>query len=613
MANYSLGEAILGTGVDLKGLDRGMRQAEGQSKSAWDRVGNIAENALGFLTGAVMTKGFDAIIGLGRDLGDTLLNEAPRVEQLQVSFENLAESAGQSADVVLASMREAANGMVTDVGLMESYNSAMLLVGESMADKFPELLKIAQASAAATGEDVGFLLDSLVKGIGRGSPMILDNLGLTINLSEAYASFAETLGITTEEMTKAQQQEALLNAVVASGGEFIERLGDNTGGTAATLAQLKTTVENLKMGLAMALLPALQAILEPLGLLLTEYGPQIAVFGEMAAQWLGENIPVAIETLQRIFTQFFQNEGPGILDTLKGVVNTVMPFIQEQIATVTAWIQANLPLIIETSQTLVDFWQNCLLPATDNVWNIINLIVSTAVDTILSVITLAMQIITGDWEGAWQTVLDIGTGIWEAIKAIFLEFLEGVLNCTGTSLEEFVAVWKSNFEQAQEIVNTILVQIIGGVIEKVGRFKEIGAQLIEGLRDGIKNAAQSVINAAKNVVQGAIDAAKDVLGIQSPSAIFSDIAAMTWTGFIDETAAMGRDVALSVQHTMNAAPVAAMAAAGAGNGGGGVTLHVHLEHVEIHDDRDVEDLIEQISERLGAALEGRLRPLRGVV
>jgi hypothetical protein len=57
-----------------------------------------------------------------------------------------------------------ANGMVADADLMTSFNQAMLLVGESMADQFPALLEIAQASAAATGQAVGFMLDSLVTG-----------------------------------------------------------------------------------------------------------------------------------------------------------------------------------------------------------------------------------------------------------------------------------------------------------------------------------------------------------------------------------------------------------------------------------------------------------------
>lgn len=300
MGNFSLGEAVLGTAMDLAGLRKGMGQAEGESKSLWSKIGSIGEKALGVLTGNLATKGFDALLGAVQSVGDTLLNEAPRVEGLRTSFDNLAESAGFSGEAVMDSLRAAAKGMVTDVSLMESFNKSMLLVGEGMADKLPKLLEIAQASAAATGEDVGFMLDSLVTGIGRGSPMILDNLGLTINLSEAYEGYAKTLGISADEMTKAQQQMALLNAVEASGDEFIRRLGDNTGGTAQTMAQFKTTIENLKMGLATGLLPALTAIVTPLANLAAKHLPALiplvekfgAVFGAFIAVVLSGSDPL---------------------------------------------------------------------------------------------------------------------------------------------------------------------------------------------------------------------------------------------------------------------------------------------------------------------------------
>ena len=70
-----------------------------------------------------------------------------------------------------------------DVGLTNSIvSTSTALASRQTSDAINiTVLKKAldvQASAAATGQDVGFMLDSLVKGIGRGSPMILDNLGL---------------------------------------------------------------------------------------------------------------------------------------------------------------------------------------------------------------------------------------------------------------------------------------------------------------------------------------------------------------------------------------------------------------------------------------------------
>ena len=51
---------------------------------------------------------------------------------------------------------------------------------------------------------------------------------------------------------------------------------------------------------------------------------------------------------------------------------------------------------------------------------------------------------------------------------------------------------------------------------------DIGKQLIEGMANGIKNAAGKVAEAAKNAAKEAFEAAKNFLGIHSPSRLMRD-------------------------------------------------------------------------------------------
>ncbi len=59
---------------------------------------------------------------------------------------------------------------------------------------------------------------------------------------------------------------------------------------------------------------------------------------------------------------------------------------------------------------------------------------------------------------------------------------------------------------------------------------EIGTQMINGLVEGIKNAAGAVLQAMTGVVGGAIDGAKKMLGIASPSKVFAEIGMNTGAG-----------------------------------------------------------------------------------
>lgn len=59
---------------------------------------------------------------------------------------------------------------------------------------------------------------------------------------------------------------------------------------------------------------------------------------------------------------------------------------------------------------------------------------------------------------------------------------------------------------------------------------DIGAQMIQGLINGITGAGSAVVDSVKGVVNGAIDSAKAALGIHSPSKVFAEIGENTAAG-----------------------------------------------------------------------------------
>lgn len=106
----------------------------------------------------------------------------------------------------LRSLREQTKGLVSDLTLMksavraENFNIPLSELGK--------LLEFAQSRARDTGESVDYLVESIINGIGRKSPLILDNLGISVvRLQEEVkktGDFAGAVGkIIDEEMAKA--------------------------------------------------------------------------------------------------------------------------------------------------------------------------------------------------------------------------------------------------------------------------------------------------------------------------------------------------------------------------------------------------------------------------
>ncbi len=179
---------------------------------------------------------------------------ASELKQISRAFENMAYAVGQDADDIMASLKEMSAGTISELDLMRSASKASLL-GLPIED-LDDLMKIARASSTATGASVEKMFDDIVTGIARGSPLILDNLGLTIKSSEAYKKYAKAIGKTVEELTAQESMMAIHNATLEAGADILEKVGDAATDltdlerwqqmTAAS-ADLKTELGNLAM------------------------------------------------------------------------------------------------------------------------------------------------------------------------------------------------------------------------------------------------------------------------------------------------------------------------------------------------------------------------------
>lgn len=186
-----------------------------------------------------------AELGIIKTLGE-LAQAGAKIDATRQSFDALAISAGTTGDVLLTSLRAAAKGTVSDAELIQSANSGILLTGGTLAKELPRLLEIARASAQASGDDIGFVFDSLVKGIARGSPQIIDNAKITLDAAGAFETYAASIGKSPDQLTRVEQQQATLNAVMAAGTDIIAKTGGAADTNAQAFARLGTALTNFK-------------------------------------------------------------------------------------------------------------------------------------------------------------------------------------------------------------------------------------------------------------------------------------------------------------------------------------------------------------------------------
>ena len=205
-------------------------------------------------------------------LGGFAIKSGAELESLQISFGNLTKQVGIDTDKLMKAMRETSKGTISDTNLILSANKAMSLgVGSSIED-INTLMEIARVKGRNMGLTMEQAFNDIVTGIGRGSPMILDNLGIVIKVGEANETYAKSIGKVVTELTAEEQKLALRNAVLRSGTKDLEVAGDMTLSNAERMQQFTATISNLKSEIGQQLIPILIPLLEKATSLLTKFG-----------------------------------------------------------------------------------------------------------------------------------------------------------------------------------------------------------------------------------------------------------------------------------------------------------------------------------------------------
>ena len=180
------------------------------------------------------------------------------------NIENAFRSLTTEADAMLASVRLASKGMVSDFDIMAAANKALLLGLPVTAEEMGTLTETAITLGRAMKLDTTTALNDLVTALGRSSPLILDNLGLTVKVGEANETYAKKLGKTVSQLSDAEKKTAFYEAAMTAAASKVESMGEIQLTFADRLAQGQVMLSNWidELGKAVNASPAFTAGLE---------------------------------------------------------------------------------------------------------------------------------------------------------------------------------------------------------------------------------------------------------------------------------------------------------------------------------------------------------------
>lgn len=247
--------------------------------------------ALGAAAGTfVANLGTQALQSFGSMLQQAAADGA-KFAALAPGFERLTASIGTTSTAMLAMTRSATKGLISDLDLMQSTNKAVLLGLPVTAQEMSKLAATAVSLGRAMGQDATASLNDLITALGRSSPMILDNLGLTVKVGEANEEYAKKLGKTADSLTEAERKTAFYQAAMRAAEAKTNDLGDVQLTLSEQFGRVTTAIGNMLTGVTAAA---------------NRYGGFVSILSRAAdvAERLAHNLDVLLEAQQRTGKSF---------------------------------------------------------------------------------------------------------------------------------------------------------------------------------------------------------------------------------------------------------------------------------------------------------------------
>lgn len=244
MARDATVRTVLTANDQASGPIKQFQAALGGLKGEMSGVNDMTGLLTGGLAGIAAGIGLSAISDLANQIGE-LGRQGEQALILKDSFATTAAGVGESSNAMLTSLRGASQGMIADQDLILAANRAMMLGVADSSAEMAQLLEVAAVRGRAMGLSTSQAFNDLVTGLGRMSPLILDNLGIVTGGEKVFEEYAASINKTAASLTDAERKQALFNRVVASTDTSVTPLVSQFERMDAAIANAKTALGEL--------------------------------------------------------------------------------------------------------------------------------------------------------------------------------------------------------------------------------------------------------------------------------------------------------------------------------------------------------------------------------
>lgn len=327
---------------------------------------------------------------------------------------------------------------------------------------------------------------------------------------------------------------AAVNGLLAAQGEQWETLADQidaageaTGDGLGAMGQMAATqIDNLQ-GAVTIMSSAFE-------------GLQLAIYDELEPT-LTEVVKWGTDVITQLTTALSEGGPEAMLTAAGEILSDLAAGIAEQLP---GLMQSGVEIITQLTQSLSDTMPAML----DTGAQVLGALVQGLADSIPQLLSSAVQIISdfalyladnvdAIYDGGLQLMESLVVGITDNLPqlitaaavliarfvAAFISHLPKILECAGAMLTTLVDGIVRGAENLAEAALACVAELLGVWDGSMDDWGSIGVNIVKGIQDGILSWWDNLVSSVQEKVNGMISTVKSLLGIHSPSKVFSEI------------------------------------------------------------------------------------------
>lgn len=528
MAN-TIGTAYIQIEPTTSGLSGSISNIlDGEATQAGEKAGGKLSSALG----SAAKIGVGAIAGLTTAIagaGTALTSAASSTAQYGDNIDKMSQKLGVSAS------------------FYQEWDAVLQHSGTSMDSMSATFKKLATASQDASDDQVeafkrlGLSMDDVSKMSSEELfKSVITGLQSMEEGTERTALATQLLGKGAIEMgallnTSAEDTQAMIDNVNKLGGVMSDDAVKASAQFQDSLQDMQTAFAGVKNSALSELLPSFTSIMDGLSNLVTGVdggSDKIKEGVKGIVSSISNSLPTILDGLSSMLGAIME-VAPELISTLgSSIINAIpqlLPSLIQLVSSIGSMILDNLNLLVQTGLQIILELANSIassLPSLiPTIVDVVIQIVETLVDNADMLVDGAIALIVGLTEGIINALPTLIEKAPEIVVKLCDAIIRNAPKLLKAALELIITLGKGlidNLPKLLESAGKIIVSLVNKFMELKDELKNVGKNIIEGLKQGIAEKWDSLKNWLSDKFTALVDGVCDLLRIGSPSKVFRD-------------------------------------------------------------------------------------------